>query len=278
MSSRHLSATRTLGLAAAIGAVAGLALDLARPTRDGADLGPSTSDRVSTRRPGSLPDQAAGPAGEPSARRPPRSLLPGYPGARLAPLSDHLELGGMPIDAWWFEVADSPEQVLGYFQEALAKLGIPSVAHRYGPAAGFVGYLQMPSDELHLVSVLREQGSTRVFVSASQPRRHGAASSQPSGLLGLPLEGHFTAPAGEAGAPRAAWGTVSEASVGDAIEALARALPHAQLERQPQDRAGVTRVVVRQGAQRSGLLLCQRPAGSGVTLFAADLPPSGDPP
>jgi hypothetical protein len=66
----------------------------------------------------------------------------------------------------WFMTHDTPDQVLGFYRQALLEMGIPVLAHRYNANAGYVGHMDPSTKETHLVSVLAQGGQTWVFVSS----------------------------------------------------------------------------------------------------------------
>ncbi|WNG40253.1 hypothetical protein F0U60_46015 [Archangium minus] len=72
------------------------------------------------------------------------------------------------LAAAWFMTPDSPQEVVGFYREALAKAGLPTVEHFYNSNAGYVAYMEPRSRRVHTVSVLAQGGETAVFVSAGQ--------------------------------------------------------------------------------------------------------------
>lgn len=77
-------------------------------------------------------------------------------------------LPGSNLAAAWFMTPDSPQEVLGFYREALEKAGLPPVEHYYNSNAGYVAYMEPGSKRVHTVSALAQGGETAVFVSAGQ--------------------------------------------------------------------------------------------------------------
>lgn len=77
-------------------------------------------------------------------------------------------LPGSNLAAAWFMTPDSPQEVLGFYREALVKAGLPPVEHYYNANAGYVAYMEPGSKRVHTVSALAQGGETAVFVSAGQ--------------------------------------------------------------------------------------------------------------
>jgi hypothetical protein len=96
------------------------------------------------------------------------SGLPPYGAAAPRALAaDYLDSNSR-IAAAWFLTTDPPEQVLAFYRQALLDAGLPPVEHRYEANAGYVGYLDPATREVHVVSVLAQGGETVVFISSGQ--------------------------------------------------------------------------------------------------------------
>ncbi|HZH13871.1 MAG TPA: hypothetical protein VE057_05870 [Archangium sp.] len=97
-------------------------------------------------------------------------------------------LPGSNLAAAWFITPDSPQQVLGFYSEALEKAGLPPVEHYYNSNAGYVAYMEPGSKRVHTVSALAQGGETAVFVSAGQVDSFLRGGNQVPAGLPLPPE------------------------------------------------------------------------------------------
>ncbi len=71
-----------------------------------------------------------------------------------------------PIAVAWLTTKDAPDQVLEHYRRVLKDKGLPAMGQRYNAHAGFVGYWDLESSEVFLVSVLAQGGETLLFVSS----------------------------------------------------------------------------------------------------------------
>lgn len=116
--------------------------------------------------PGKTPE---GPPGTPAPRAA-LAGLPPYPGARPQGFGAGLEAQGTPLALAWFETDDPPDAVLGFYAKALAEADLDPVTDRFGTGAGYVGYHDPRSGEMHVVTVVPQDGRTLVFPSAGRPQ------------------------------------------------------------------------------------------------------------
>lgn len=96
------------------------------------------------------------------------SELPPYPRAAPRALAADFLDPGSPIAVAWFSTSDTPDQVLGFYHQAILDAGLPVMEHWYHPSAGYVGHVNPATNETHLVSVIAQGGETLVFVSSGQ--------------------------------------------------------------------------------------------------------------
>ncbi|KFE68958.1 hypothetical protein [Hyalangium minutum] len=96
------------------------------------------------------------------------SELPPYPRAVPRAMAADYLAPGSPIAVAWFATSDTPDQVLGFYHQAILDAGLPAMQHWYNPNAGYVGHVNPATQETHLVSVLAQGGETLVFVSSGQ--------------------------------------------------------------------------------------------------------------
>jgi len=96
--------------------------------------------------------------------------LPPYPGANPRDLASKQRVqGGDDLHMAWFTTDDDVDQVISFYEKRFSDMGRFLVRHRFSPAAGYVGYLDMGDEKLHLISVLRNRNQTVVFPSVSYP-------------------------------------------------------------------------------------------------------------
>jgi hypothetical protein len=73
-----------------------------------------------------------------------------------------------PMAAAWFVTEDPPQEVLDFYEGNLLDAGLPIYRHSYNANAGYVGYMEPDTKEMHTVSVLLQGERTAVFVSKGQ--------------------------------------------------------------------------------------------------------------
>ncbi len=94
--------------------------------------------------------------------------LPPYKGAVPQALAADYLGPDSRIAVAWFMTQDPPEKVLGFYRDALREADLPVLEHRYHANAGYVGYMDPSTEELHLISVLAQGGESAVFASSGQ--------------------------------------------------------------------------------------------------------------
>ncbi len=97
--------------------------------------------------------------------------LPPYPGANPRDLAQKQRVQGDAMHLAWFQTDDSVDQVLSFYEQRFSEMGRFLVRHRFSAAAGYVGYLEVNDEKLHLISVMRNREHTLVFPSVSYPGR-----------------------------------------------------------------------------------------------------------
>lgn len=110
--------------------------------------------------------------------------LPPYPGAHPLPAGPKTELAGTTVELGWFETNDPVGQVLGYYEGTFLDAGYPIVGKRYGDGAGYTGYRDPQTHELHLISAMQQGQHTLVFPSRSKVTMQGQQTPPPE--LSLP--------------------------------------------------------------------------------------------
>ncbi len=193
--------------------------------------------------------------------------LPPYPGARPRSLANGLTVQGVPMHVAWFSTKDTPEQVLSFYEEKLAAAGLPLVSRRYSAAAGYVGYMEIPSDRLHLISVLRQGDETLVFPSSSQVRR--MMESKESLPIPSPpnVEGRLVFGFDEGGQKqRSMVATVKKGTVGEVVEFYKQGLVR-EGWRLSDDRVSADQVRIEATKGGASASVVIRRAAGGVSLF-----------
>jgi len=197
--------------------------------------------------------------------------LPPYKDAVPQALAaDYLDPGSR-IAAAWFMTPDSPEAVLGFYEQKLAEAGLPVVKHRYNSNAGYVGYMEPHTEQLHMVSVLAQGEETAVFVSSGQvaPFLESQGGQVPADL---PMPTNVQRPVvltfQEEGRTRySVMADVLEAGV-EELAAFYResfAKRGWTLEGLAQDEADATQLIARRGALRATATVQRQ--GLGVRLY-----------
>jgi hypothetical protein len=197
--------------------------------------------------------------------------LPPYKDAVPQPLAaDYLDPGSR-IAAAWFMTRDTPEAVLGFYERALLEAGLPLVKHRYNANAGYVGYMEPHTQQLHLVSVLAQGGETTVFVSYGQVASF--LESQGGQVpADLPLPANAQQPVvltfqGEGRVRYSVMSEVQEARVEDLAAFYRKSFEERgwKLEDLTQDAADATQLMASRGDVRATAMVQQR--GQGVRLY-----------
>jgi hypothetical protein len=92
--------------------------------------------------------------------------LPPYKDAVPQALASDFLGPNAPMAAAWFMTDDAPQEVLDFYQGTLLDAGLPIYRHSYNANAGYVGFMEPDTQEMHTVSVLLQGGRTAVFVSS----------------------------------------------------------------------------------------------------------------
>jgi hypothetical protein len=71
------------------------------------------------------------------------------------------------------------DQVLSFYERTLAEEGLLPVSYQYSPNAGYVGYLELSTQRMHVVAVIRQRDETLVFPSSSDPEAMLNAAAEP---------------------------------------------------------------------------------------------------
>ncbi|RKH48826.1 hypothetical protein [Corallococcus llansteffanensis] len=101
------------------------------------------------------------------------SYFPPYPNAGRpeALAADYLG-PDTPIAVAWFSTQDSSDQVLMHYRQFLLGQGLPVIGLRFNDNAGYVGYWVPKTEEVRLMSTLRQGDETIVFVSSARMARY----------------------------------------------------------------------------------------------------------
>ncbi|MDC0711807.1 hypothetical protein POL68_25280 [Stigmatella sp. ncwal1] len=94
--------------------------------------------------------------------------LPPYKDAVPQALASDFLGPNAPMAAAWFVTEDPPQEVLDFYQGTLLDAGLPTYRYSYNANAGYVGYMEPDTEEMHTVSVLLQGEQTAVFVSAGK--------------------------------------------------------------------------------------------------------------
>jgi hypothetical protein len=198
---KTVSAAKVIALGALLGAAFGVGLALWRQSRTEAELErlAAATEALTT---DALP---APPAKDPLAgavQLPAVHGLPQYPGAFVRPVSQ-----SDALDVAWFSTKDGLDDVIAFYEQELAAKGKIVVSHRYSAFAAYVGYRELSTGRLHLVSVLRQPDQTLVFPSQSSPEQLAQTDAKaPAGLPSIEgSEGGVNLELGEGPAPRKVW-------------------------------------------------------------------------
>jgi len=108
--------------------------------------------------------------------------LPVYPGSLPQGFRSAVMADGAFLEMAWFSTVDSVEQLRAFYEREFGLRGLFFVAHEFSPFAGYIGYMDGLSEELHLVSYLRQGGQTLVFPSRSKPMERAEGAGLPEGI------------------------------------------------------------------------------------------------
>ena len=183
-----------IGIACVLGAVAGVALSLKRQNEAEKDLQATTDalDREVAAQaqqfpPAPMPElknaQMSGPQVSPEAIE----GLPIYPGSNPHDLAKAIKGQGNDMKIAWFTTPDSIDQVLSFYEQRFAQAHRLPIRHRYNVNAGYVGYLDVNNEKLHLITAIRNLHDTLVFPSSSYPGQFLQSEGKlPEGVPVLP--------------------------------------------------------------------------------------------
>lgn len=147
--------------------------------------------------------------------------LPQYKGAVPQALGADYLGPGTPIAVAWFMTRDSPQEVLDFYELQFRSKGLNVVGKKYSPSAGYVGYMDPKTDEVHIVSVIAQGGETAVFPSSGQMDNFAESATRvpdrlphPAGAVGTTVL-QFRI---EGAIQFSVAGTVPEGTVGDVAD------------------------------------------------------------
>ena len=211
-SGQGISVVRVLVIASALGIGGGVGLSFWRQAQRERELEKltETAERLPaalTPAPGELPRPSPEVG---SVKLPSTDGLPQYPGAFVRPLMQTKKGEGAEMNIAWFATQDSVRDVLQFYSAKFAEKHLLYVAHQYSDHAGYVGYLGLDDDRMHLISVMRDHQATLVFPSSSLPEKLLDAAKAPVAPAGLPTiagaEGNLAFDVGALnGGPRRLW-------------------------------------------------------------------------
>jgi hypothetical protein len=118
--------------------------------------------------------------------------LPPYKGAVPEALAADYLGEKTPIAVAWFTTQDRPAQVLGFYAKAFAEKNLPVLKHDYSAFAGYVGYVDPKTDEVHLISVIAQGGETMVFPSSGRMSDFGKGDSKVPDFVPHPADAQGT--------------------------------------------------------------------------------------
>lgn len=108
--------------------------------------------------------------------------LPIYPGSMPQGFDAAVVADERPIEMARFFTDDSVEQLRAFYEREFRLRGLSFVSHEFGPFAGYIGYMDWLSEELHLVSYIRQGSQTLVFPSRSRPSQRSEDGKLPAGV------------------------------------------------------------------------------------------------
>ncbi|RKH56442.1 hypothetical protein [Corallococcus aberystwythensis] len=115
------------------------------------------------------------------------SYFPPYPnGGRPEALAADYLGPDAPIAVAFFETKDSSDQVLQHYRKFLLDKGLPVVGLRFNQNAGYVGYWSPSTEEVRLMSTMRQGDTTEVFVSTARVASYLERDSQVPSWVPVP--------------------------------------------------------------------------------------------
>lgn len=106
--------------------------------------------------------------------------IPHYPESNPRQLSRQMQ--GEQLNAAWFATAASAAEVIAFYEKQFAAQGKWWLSHRFNEHAGYVGWLDADTRQLHLVSVMASGGESYVFPSTSFPEKYSRGETWPEGM------------------------------------------------------------------------------------------------
>ena len=102
------------------------------------------------------------------------TYFPPYPNMKGRPEALAADYLGpdVPIAVAYYETKDSSDQVLQHYRKFLLDKGLPVIGRRFNANSGYVGYWSPDTEEVRLMSTLRQGDETVVFVSTGQMARY----------------------------------------------------------------------------------------------------------
>ncbi|MFT3841856.1 MAG: hypothetical protein QM723_33000 [Myxococcaceae bacterium] len=171
---RSVHPLKVIVLAAVLGTAGGVGLSLRKQANDRKEL--KQVKQLADTLPAEHfpPAPRATPADMSAPPVDPRALegIPPYPNANPRDLAQKQRVQGDDLHMAWFTTDDDIDQVLGFYEKKFSDMGRFLVHHRFSPGAGYVGYLDMGDEKLHLISVMKNRGHTVVFPSVSYPGKY----------------------------------------------------------------------------------------------------------
>jgi len=136
-----------------------------------------------------FPEASAPPLVEeaPSAPGLPAAMegLPLYPGSMPQGFEASVIADGKLLKMARFFTQDSVAQLRAFYEKEFRRRGVHLVSHEFSPVAGYIGYMDWLSEELHLISYIRQGSQTLAFPSRSRPSLRGQGEL-PAGIPAHP--------------------------------------------------------------------------------------------
>jgi hypothetical protein len=171
---RTIHPLKVIVLAAVVGTAVGVGLSLRKQANEDREVKElrHVADQLPSEHfppaPRASPKDMSAPMVDPKALE----GIPPYPGASPRDLSQKERVQGDDMHLAWFTTDDDIDTVLGFYEQRFSEMGRFLVHHRFSPGAGYVGYLDMGDEKLHLISVMKNRGHTVVFPSVSYPGKY----------------------------------------------------------------------------------------------------------